>query len=534
MEDREQSEFLFDNADAFFAVIGQVDHRVIADLKRFLNSNAKLRVQIVACVYPASSTQEDTLTELLQLTEQSSGRLEVNLLPIGSDSEASPFTTVACVKKDNGQYRLWFENANRLETPRAIPGHFGMRLDADEAAFRTWLDRFVVLGGYAVPLTALTARVPHLVPARGSLEAAESWRAYLDSCRELGGGGFPPPENSNGAAEIGEEGTAAAVERVCQDVGIKPPDQLAPTFASILSKGHVVTIDKSSRTPPLELPVRAEWLGVESLRSIGLLSRETKYRLRVFDDKTHKDLNNRRNGVTTLLKRLSFPIADSLHWMPHAAKPLFEKEWKRLEDEAQAMIRGLIGKDTSKFAKQRQQAIEKDANQFYQEFHPNESIDAETVSKIMEGLEDRLKGAVSGDYLPKVSYASISFAPQGESSHVSNWAQARTLLVAIAKYVREAVTDSYFFRGYRIPQEEIITAMNVADDWLVQHLSNPRARAIADDQLATIAQIDTNEKMSDRDKCEKLLAIIKAPSEGGKANDQRSSQVTLFPSETLP
>ena len=185
----------------------------------------------------------------------------------------------------------------------------------------------------------------------------------------------------------------------------------------------------------MELPVRAEWLGVESLRSVGLLSRETKYRLRIFDDKTHKDLNNRRNGVTTLLKRLSFPIAENLHWMPHAAKPLFQKEWKRLEDEAQTMILGLIGKDTPKFAKQRRQAIEKDANQFYQEFHPNESIDAETVSKIMMGLEDRLKCAVSGDYLPKVSYATISFAPRAESPHVSNWAHARTLLVAIAKFV---------------------------------------------------------------------------------------------------
>ena len=131
-----QPEFLSDNIDIFFAVIGQVDCRVVADLKRLLNSNPKLRAQIVACVYPASSTQEDTLTELLQLTEQPGARLGVSLLPIASDGEASPFTTVACVNKDNGQCRLWFENSNRLETSLAIPGHFGMHIDADEAAFR--------------------------------------------------------------------------------------------------------------------------------------------------------------------------------------------------------------------------------------------------------------------------------------------------------------------------------------------------------------------------------------------------------------
>jgi hypothetical protein len=525
--DSEQPEFLSDNIDVFFAVIGQVDCRVIADLKRFLNSNPKLHAQILACVYPASSTQEDTLAELLELTEQLRPRLEVNLLPIPSDSETSPFTTAASVNKDNSVYHFWFENANRLRTSAAIPEHFGMHINADGAAFKMWLDRFAILREVAVPLTALTARVPRLVPARGSLEAAKSWQAYLDSCRELGGACLPPSTNAEAAKEISQQRTLAAVERICRHAGIEPPDSLAPTLASILSKGHIVTIDKSSRTPPLELPVKAEWLGVESLRSVGLLSRETKYRLRIFDDKTHKDLNNRRNGVTTLLKRLSFPMAENLHWMPHAAKPLFHKEWKRLEDEAQAIIRGLIGKDASTFAKQRRKAIEKDANQFYQEFHPNETIEAETLSKIMTGLEDRLQSAITGNYLPRISYASISFALGAQSTHVSDWAQARTLLVAIAKYAREAISDSYFFRGYRVPQQEIITAMNVANDWLVQHYSNPRVRPIANDELATIVRIDTDEKRGDRDKCEELLAIINSPPEERKAGYSPSPTVTL-------
>jgi hypothetical protein len=532
--DSGQPEFLSDNIDVFFAVIGQVDYRVIADLKQFLNSNPKLHVQILACVYPASSTQEDTLAELLELTEQLRPRLEVNLLPIPSDGETSPFTTVASVNKDNSQYHFWFENANRLRTSDAIPGHVGMHIDADGAAFKMWLDRFVILRESAVPLTALTARVPRLVPARGSLEAAESWRAYLNSCRELAGSCLPPSINADDATEVTQERTQAAVERICHAAGIDPPDSLAPTLASILSKGHIVTIDKSSRTPPLELPVKAEWLGVESLRSVGLFSRETKYRLRIFDDKTHKDLNHRRNGVTTLLKRLSFPIADNLHWMPHAAKPLFQKEWKRLEHEAQAIIRGLIGNGAPTFAKHRRQAIEKDANQFYQEFHPNETIETETVSKIMAGLEDRLQSAGSGDYLPSVSYASISFVPGPESTHVSEWAQPRTLLVAIAKFVREAITDPYFFRGYRVSQEEIISAMNVAEDCLVPHFSDPHARALADDQLATIARIDADELMSDREKCEKLLSIIKSPPAELKANHQHSSQAALSTTENLP
>jgi hypothetical protein len=38
-------------------------------------------------------------------------------------------------------------------------------------------------------------------------------------------------------------------------------------------------------------------------------------------------------------------------------------------------------------------------------------------------------------------------------------------------------------------------------------------RAVADDQLATIARIDVDELMSDRQKCEGLRAIIKSPLE---------------------
>lgn len=517
-----QAEFLAQDADVLFAVTGQLDGRIIIEMERFLSASEKSRAQLVICVYPATSTNEANLTRLLILQEQSKGRFEVYVLPI-AEIETSPFTTTVSL---NGQsYRLWFENANALEHSAVTFGHFGMHIDTDETTFRTWLQRFVVLQEAAVPLTTITARVPPLIPARGSNEAADSWRAYVNSCREISGAAVPSPKPINVAHELSEQRTTAAVERVCRNAGIEPPDELAIGLSSIFSKGDIVTIDKSSRTPPLELPVRAEWLGVEGLRSVGLLSRETKYRLRIFDDKTHRDLNSRRNGATTLLKRLSFPIAENLHWMPHAAKPLFEAEWKRLEEESQALIRGLIGKDTTRFAQQRKHAIERDANQFYQEFHPNQIIDSATLAKIVIGLEDRLHAAVTGNYLPKVSFAVLTFVPRRESPHVAHWAYARTLLVAASKYMREALVDPYFFRGYRLPPEQVITAMNVADDWLTPQSSNLPARAVAEEQLASIAKIDADEGIADRDKCKELLRIIRIPPPQSRAAPTESSSL---------
>jgi hypothetical protein len=81
-----------------------------------------------------------------------------------------------------------------------------MHIDVDGAAFKMWLDRFVILREAAVPLTALTARVPRLVPARGSLESGGILAAYLDSCRELGGSRFPPSTTPRAITGAGGSG----------------------------------------------------------------------------------------------------------------------------------------------------------------------------------------------------------------------------------------------------------------------------------------------------------------------------------------
>ena len=60
---------------------------------------------------------------------------------------------------------------------------------------------------------------------------------------------------------------------------------------------------------------------------------------------------------------------------------------------------------------------------------------------------------------------------------VSPWGQAFSLLADVAAFPRKALTDSFFLRGLKVPEDDLIEAMNVADDAL---LRNPRARGIKD------------------------------------------------------
>lgn len=53
--------------------------------------------------------------------------------------------------------------------------------------------------------------------------------------------------------------------------------------------------------------------------------------IHVFDEKDSKDLEKLRKGLTDLLMKLTYPLADGVRWMPLKVQPLLEQERLRLE-----------------------------------------------------------------------------------------------------------------------------------------------------------------------------------------------------------
>ena len=108
--------------------------------------------------------------------------------------------------------------------------------------------------------------------------------------------------------------------------------------------------------------------------------------------------------------------------------------------------------------------------------------------------------------MPTLWYSTINFVGTHRNL-ISPWGQALSLLVDIATFPRKALTDRFFFNGLKVGENDLIDAMNVADDALCRDI---RTRGIKErcraelDLLAGIerASIDT------RDRCELIYRVL--------------------------
>jgi hypothetical protein len=151
--------------------------------------------------------------------------------------------------------------------------------------------------------------------------------------------------------------------------------------------------------------------------------------------------------------------------MPHKAKSLFEAELKRHEEEGKRLLGSIVSGKPEEWVESKRDLVTRDANRQYEEFHPGKRIPEETINEILKALTERFRKATSGNFLPKVSFVKTGFRLRGDSEHVSDWATAGTLLRAVAEYPRAALKNrAYFFRGLKVTENDLLTAMNVADE----------------------------------------------------------------------
>ena len=69
---------------------------------------------------------------------------------------------------------------------------------------------------------------------------------------------------------VSEHAVKAVEAQIRTELKIPKPDPLLPRLVQLFEKGDLVIIDKGSRIPPLELPIKAEWFGIPSFREVGV------------------------------------------------------------------------------------------------------------------------------------------------------------------------------------------------------------------------------------------------------------------------
>lgn len=492
--------------------------------------------RVVIVLFPACPTNPEVLNALKDLNSaiprQGSGQqplAELRLLPFEPPSATLP-NSLCILNSDGGEPCLITGSSANFGLGCGESAHLNLAFHPDPALLEAWRNWFDWVWSQSVPLTDETAEIPRLVPAPGTAEAVEAWDAYLTRCLVARGRGDNKSQTrvrvdpeSGQVTAIDAEG--APRPSPGEDLGMPRVDPLAGKIACIFRLGTLASVDKTSRIPPLDVPVKAELFGIPSWRREGAGTRRVEYRFSVLDDELLSDIEGKRKLAGKLLSRFSFPLGDGVRWMPHRARPLFEAELDRLNKAGSDALRRGLGDNIAAFVKKRRDRVAKPAQAFYEEHRPGQRVRDETVDEIMGDCQKRLEAALKGRLLPKITYTPVQFVVGRASEWASPWGQAASMLQAVAEFPRKVGTDPFFLRGFDVDEDELLKAMDVCDDAVLK-ISNRRDRKKqATEDLLVLAQL-ARSKRDARGRCELILRLIggaQADDIGAEVGDEEST-----------
>lgn len=472
----------------------------VSFLEEIFSESKDRKGKFIVFLAGAGQTKSEDLERLLKLKQQTSEQFDIKVWALRPGSE-NPTNAICCFNDEKSESLLFtgsLSNFNSFEESSFPPPivNLGFRCDASlQKSFFEWFD---YLWERSTTLTEKTARIPALVPARGTPEASLMWEEYLAQCQV---------EIAEEEKEANNDDKPKSEPSATEQLGIPKVDNTAERMARLFDTGSQVTIDKTTRIPPLDAPIKPEWFGVESLRQVGAVKRTIQYRISVITPDVLKQLDNKRKKASDLLKRLSFPLGDGVHWMPEKAFSLFEQEMNRVNEEGQQQLKSVLGKDTDEFVDSQRAKILKDANAMLQDFQPGGQLSQEHSDDLINDLKSRLKKASEGKFLPKVSRVNVSFKIGKDSEWESAWGQALTFLQAIAEFPRKAMTDRYFLQGLRVDEHKLIQAMNVANDYLASDDLKINPRRQAENDLEFLDRLIESD-YEPREKCSAIFYLL--------------------------
>jgi hypothetical protein len=417
-----------ERAEQWFAATSALDNSGVDAIEEWLKTPGAKSAKLIVLVYGACATTKQVLDRLLLIATASNGKLDCALLTTGHYHTDANGTAVFLKTPGRRAAQLWTSNTSNFDRIVAPNGCLNVLIDAEPSLGTRWMTWFARLWERSAPLTRMTADIPALLPPQGNEEGFRRWEAYQGMCGELEITPEPSTEEEQAAAEARVEERA---KELCAEMKVAPPDPVSERVCELYKQGVLVTIDKSGVVPPLHIPVKAKWLGVESERQFGRGRRKVDFKLQLFEEEAARKIDSLRKSLPQLLDWYSFRLADEHRWVPNASLPLIQKEMTRIEQDARTYIQSLIGQGASEYAHSRRKEMQSSVNEMCQEFHPGREVGPEVMNDIIREAERRLGEALRERFLPRISETAVGFIPSADSSgspHSDAWAQARTLL----------------------------------------------------------------------------------------------------------
>ncbi len=491
-------------------MVSAIDAQAVEWMEGYLaDSEEAKHLRLVISIRPTCRTTEGDLNNLLRLVERHGERAAFRVFPEISFLDRSSNLLCLCSRDGNAAITVGpTENMGFAPTSPSQPNLVSAVTAATLEACRKWFDYLWGTSGPLRPDVATT--MPQLILPEGDIEATLLWEEYRARCLDYDPKSNPPVrvivDPDSGEVNLIDQDDQI-IPSPTDEIGVPRLDGLADTVARVFELGALVAVDKVSRLPPLEAPVKPEWFGVDSFRQTGMVSAKTSIKVAPFDESTLKKIDRLRRVSGNLLPRFSFALADGMRWMPKQAIPLFEAALTVANDEAKKMLGAKVGDNIDAFLATQRERIRADAQRMFEAYHLGGKIPDNAVNDIMEELKRRL-GKTRGEALiPKVSYSPVAFNPSHKSQWSSPWGQAYQLIKGVAEFPRKALTNRFFWQGIRTDEEALVHAMDVAGDQLVKEYGGRKAKQRAEHELILIKGLETTTADA-RDKCEALWSLI--------------------------
>ena len=497
------------SAATVFGVVSAVDSRAINWMEGFLADQAESQLRVVFSIHPTCRTTEADLQEVMRLVDRHGARAAFRLYPEKFLTDRS--SNLLCLCGVDGSLAILTGPTENLGYARLAASHANVAMQVNAGVFEAYRQWFDYLWGIAGPLRPeIAASMPRLVLPEGDAEASRTWDAFRSRCLDHGA-----QEQTSIRVEVNpESGEVVLVNEQgeqlaspTEEIGVPKLDAFAEGVTRVFDLGALVSIDKLSRIPPLEAPVKPEWFGVDSFRKTGMVSAQTSIKVAPFDASTLKKIDRLRRVSGDLLPRYSFSLADGVRWIPRLAIPLFEAALTAANEDAKKLLGATVGPSVKDFLDSQRDRIRADAQRMYEAYHPGGRIPENAVDKILVELKARLDKTSADKIIPQVAFSSVAFNPNQSSEWSSPWGQAFALLKGIAEFPRHAMTDRFFWQGIKTDEDELIKAMNVAGDYLVMEYGGRKAKQQAEIELDLIKQLE-GASGDAQAKCRALWALI--------------------------
>lgn len=498
-------------AKGLFGVVSGLHKAGIDFLEECVSNEHALALRLIVAVWPACPTTKSDLHRLVALQERFRERVHLRIQT--SNSILDHGLTMFCVSgaKSKDTY-LILGKMTGLGTNLADIGEGGV-LRADPASVEAFHRRFLLRWSQSANLSAPgAAEMPALVLPEGTLEAGKLWsdyqtniandvRAMFDLIAEV------DPETGE-VTLVNENGEP--VEDPIADLGFAKMDPMAMWIADLYPEGQIVSIDKTSRIPPVDVPVNPAAFGDSADMTRGDVSRKVSMRASVIKEADLKEIEKHRSMVRTILNRLSFSLSDGLRWVPDAARDLLTIEMANADAAGRAALLNAMGGEKSLDINAFVESRKPDLAKSLKEMAAALGTPSADISRVLEDTvneaKTRLERAKGGSLLPKLSWTRISFSAD-EDTHASPWGQAATFLLAIARFPREAMTNGFFMRGLSCNMFDLIDAMNVAKDDICRDLRARNLSARCRQELDLIQRV-TEEASDPKDRCRLLRLVL--------------------------